>query len=221
MKEIRQWLDSGAEVQEGLRLLNLYAPNQHLARLVSLSPVRYKALLVRTLTAKISPLAAFPATAPVPFRESWPFLQNPDCPNELKILATDKITAYHNYVASHEQLFDCSTLDECYATAKKVIENYIENRKIHSEFAYYKEHGTVLGKHPIFAETKRIAALHRLPVAELFRRKKNLEEAIWRIGNEIRKGTKPHLLESREARLKSKRAELLELQRILDSYAVV
>ncbi len=220
MKEIRQWLDSGAEVQEGLRLLNLYAPNRHLARLVSLAPSRYKYLLVRTLTAKISD-AVPPATAPVSFREDWPFLQNPDCPNELKILATDKITAYRNYVAAHEQLFNCPTQEECFITAKKVIENYIENRKICSELAYYKEHGTVLGKHPIFDEMKRIAALRRLPVAQLFRRKENLEEAIWRIGNEIRKGTKPHLLESRKARLKSKYRELAELQRILDSYAVV
>lgn len=220
MKEIRQWLDSGAEVQEGLRLLNLYAPNRHLTRLVSLAPSRYKYLLVRTLTAKMS-VTVPPAAAPVSFREDWPFLQNPDCPTELKILATDKITAYRNYVAAHEQLFNCATLEECFATAKNVIENYIENRKIRSELAYYKEHGTVLGKHPIFDEMKRIAALRRLPVAQLFRRKENLEEAIWRIGNEIRKGTKPHLLESREARLKSKRRELAELQRILDSYAVV
>lgn len=220
MKEIRQWLDSGAEVQEGLRLLNLYAPNRHLARLVSLAPSRYKFLLVRTLTAKISD-AVPPAAAPVSFRDDWPFLQNADCPNELKILATDKITAYRNYVAAHEQLFNCTTLEECYATAKKVIENYIENRKIRSELAYYKEHSTVLGKHPIFDEMKHIAALRRLPVTELFRRKKNLEEAVWRIGNEIRKGTKPHLLENRAARLKSKRSELAELQRIIDSYAVV
>lgn len=220
MKEIRQWLDSGAEVQEGLRLLNLYAPNKHLARLVSLSPARYKPLLVRTLTAKL-PNVASSAAAPVSFREDWPFLQNPDCPNELKILATDKITAYRNYVAAHEQLFNCVTLEECYTTAKKVIENYIENRNIRSELAYYKEHGTVLGKHSIFNEVKHLAELRQLPVPELFRRKENLEEAIWRIGNEIRKGTKPHLLESRERRLKAKQRELAEVQRIIASYAFV
>lgn len=221
MNEIRQWLDSGAEVQQGLRLLNIYAPNKHLARLVTLNPGRYKQLLVRTLTARAAPEMAQPAVPPRRFREDWPFLQNPDCPNELKILAADKITAYRNYVAAHEQLYDCTSPEECYAVAKKLIENYIENRKIHSELAYFKEHGNLLGKHPIFEELKHYAELRRLPVAELFRKKENLEEAIWRINSEIRKGTKPHLLTCRERRLKSKQRELAEVLRIIASYAAL
>ncbi len=221
MNEIRQWLDSGAEVQQGLRLLNIYAPNEHLARLVTLNPSRYKQLLVRTLTAKIAPKTVQLAVPLRRFREDWPFLQKLGCPNELKILAADKITAYRNYVAAHEQLYDCTSLEECYAVAKKLIENYIENRKIHSELAYFKEHGNLLGKHPIFEELKRYAELRRLPVAELFRRKENLEGAIWRINSEIRKETKPHLLTSRERRLKSKQRELAEVQRIIASYAAL
>lgn len=221
MNEIRQWLDSGAEVQQGLRLLNIYAPNEHLARLVTLNPSRYKQLLVRTLTAKAAPEIAQPVVHPRRFREDWPFLQDPGCPNELKILAADKITAYRNYVSAHEQLYDCTSPKECYAVAKKLIENYIENRKIHSELAYFKEHGNTLGKHPIFDELKHCAELRRLPIAELFRRKENLEGAIWRINSEIRKETKPHLLTSRERRLKSKQRELAEVQQIIASYATL
>ena len=218
MNEIRKWLDSGADVHTGLRLLNLYAPNEHLARLVSLNPARYKTLLMQTLTAKL------PENTPVPartFRQDWEFLQNPDCPNELKILAADKITAYRNYVSAHESLFDCTSLDECFIAAKKVVENYIENRKIISELTYYREHGSVLGKHPIFDEVKRYAELRQLSVVELLRRKANLEGAIWRIDSEIRKSNKPHLLTSREQRRKVKQRELAEVQRIIAQYDAV
>ena len=201
--------------------MNIYAPNEHLARLVTLNPSRYKQLLVRTLTAKAAPEIAQPVVHPRRFREDWPFLQDPGCPNELKILAADKITAYRNYVSAHEQLDDCTSPKECYAVAKKLIENYIENRKIHSELAYFKEHGNTLGKHPIFDELKHCAELRRLPIAELFRRKENLEGAIWRINSEIRKETKPHLLTSRERRLKSKQRELAEVQQIIASYATL
>lgn len=214
MNDIRQWLDSGAEVQEGLRLLNRYAPNKHLTQLVSINPSRYKHLLIQALRAK-EPIGQTTNVAVKAFRHEWSFLQEPDCPNELKILAADKITAYNNYISAHEHLYNCLTLEECYCTAKKLVENFIENRKILSELAYYKNHKVLLGKHPIFVEIKRYAALRRLPVAELFRRKENLEAAIWRIDSEIRKGTKPHLLESRERRRISKQRELAEVDRII------
>ncbi|MBR2624137.1 MAG: hypothetical protein IKC96_03280 [Paludibacteraceae bacterium] len=137
------------------------------------------------------------------------------------MLAADKITAYRNYTSAHQSLFDCTSLESCFVVAKKVVENFIENRKIHSELAYYKEHHVVLGKHPIFEEVKRIAELRQLPVAELFRRKTNLEEAIWRVQSEIRKGNKPHLLSEREQRLSAKRRELAEVERIISGYGTI
>lgn len=80
MDDIRQWLDAGAEVHEGLRLLNIYAPNKFLMQLVSLRPERYRPLLVRNLSAllpaeekaKMAPLAS-----QFSFRKEWPFLQIP------------------------------------------------------------------------------------------------------------------------------------------------
>lgn len=218
--EIRQWLDSGAEVQEGLRLLSLVAPNKHLARLVSLNPSRYKPLLVQSLAAIIESVSIPPSIRPN-FREDWPFLSDYDCPNELKILAADKITTHRRYVEAHEKLYDCTSPEECFVVAKNLIENYIENRKIYSELAYYKANRSILGKHPIFEEVKRCNELRHLPISSLFRRKENLEEAIWRINSEIRKGNKPHLLPRREQRLAAKQRELSEVNRIIDNYAAV
>lgn len=103
--EIRQWLDSGAEVQEGLRLLSLVAPNKHLAKLVSLNPKRYKPLLIQSLASVIEPATNSSPVRPS-FREDWPFLSDCDCPNELKILVADKITTHRRYVEAHE---NCTT----------------------------------------------------------------------------------------------------------------
>ena len=96
---VQKWLESGAEVQAGLRLLSLYAKNEHLAQLVTARPDRYKSLLIDTLckTAGTSPLTTPPPSSRPAFREQWAFLSEPDCPPELKILAADKITAYRLY----------------------------------------------------------------------------------------------------------------------------
>ena len=220
---IHRWLMSGAEVQEGLRLLDIYAPNAHLHRLVSLRPDKFKHLLIQ----KLSALAA-QSSSPVllhsnrsSFREQWSFLDEEGCPNELKILVADKITAYRNYTSAHRKLFSCTSRQDCFATAKKVVENFLENRKILSELAYYKEHHTLLGKHPIFGEVKRLVELRRLPITELFRRKTNLEEAVWRIQSELKKGNKPHLDTARDRRLQKKRRELAEVNRIISDYGTV
>ena len=87
--------------------------------------------------------------------------------------------------------------------------------------AYYKEHHSLLGKHPIFDEMKHLAELRHLSIQDLFRRKCNLEDAIWRIRSEIKKGNKPHLLITREQRLHRKQRELNEVQRIISTYATV
>lgn len=218
---IQNWLNSGAEVQEGLRLLDIYAPNKHLRRLVALRPDRFRPLLIQTLSALIPKKTKPVCIGKNSFREQWSFLSDRDCPNELKILAADKISAYRNYTSAHQQLFECVTEEDCFSVAKKVVENFIENRKIHSELAYYKEHRSLLGKHPIFDEVKRLAELRALPITELFRRKTNLEEAIWRIQSELRKGNKPHLDTTREQRLQKKRRELAEVERIISGYGTI
>ena len=219
MNEVSQWLKSGAEVQEGLRLLSIYAPNRHLDTLVRRKPAMFAGLLVEALSKfadNAEPLPARKRTGS--FREKWPFLSDPHCPAELKILAADKISAYHNFVTAHEQLHSCTDLESCFETARKVIENYKQNRKIDSEFAYFKEHGTCLGKHEVFAESRRMDELRSLSIVALIRKRKNLEGSIWRIRNEISKGTKPHLLGSREERLRSKQRELNEVNRMIEDF---
>lgn len=94
--DIRRWIESGADLRTGVRFLTLLSPNPGLARLVELNPRRYMPLLIQKLK-EVSGLTEMPRSVcpekpPRPLREEWPFLAEKDCPNELKILAADKIT---------------------------------------------------------------------------------------------------------------------------------
>ena len=63
-----------------------------------------------------------------------------------------------------------------------------------------------------------MAELRAMPISELFRKKRNLENNIWRIGDEIKKGDKPHLLAQREARMASRKRELDGVIRMIEDY---
>ena len=217
--EIDRWICSGAEVTEGLRLLSIYAPNKWLDALVRKAPKEYSHLLKKAL---------LPFATEVPFsqtltkggrfREDWPFLSEPGCPTELKALAADMITSWHNYVNAHEDLFKCTTPEECYECAEKTIRNFSQNSSSRLEFQYYKEHHLILGKHPIFALTKKLDNLRRMPITELIRKRRNVQDSIWRAEREIKKGDRPDLKVSREERLSRLKMTLDEINRMIKEY---
>lgn len=149
------------------------------------------------------------------FRSDFPFLADPACPPELKVLASNKITAYHAYCQAHKRLFDCTNLDEQFSTVKQLVENFIENRQIFNEFNHYKEHGRILGVHPIFKELQEISNLRSLSSIELYQKKKKLEHNIWRIEKELSRKGKAELQIAREKRLQQKKNELAEVDRLL------
>lgn len=134
---------------------------------------------------------------------------------ELKVLAADKITAWHNYVSLHEQLFTCAGPEECFEVAKNLLENFMQNRRIFSEFAYYRENGRILGKHPIFAERKRIAGYEKMGTVSLMKKRSLLEKSIWRLEAAIRKGDRPTLTENRTRLLAAHRRELATIDQLL------
>lgn len=220
MSDIDRWLNSGAEVTEGLRLLSIHAPNKWLAELVSRAPGKYSYLLRETLTPFASD-ASFSSTVARrdgSFRKDWPFLSDPDCPPELKVLAADMITSWHNYVNGHEELYSCLSQEACFATAKKTVENFSRNCRIRDEFQYYKEHHRVLGKHPVFATARRLADLRSLPITSLIRKQRTLLGNIWRIRHEMAKGDRPDLQEERSLRLSQRQVELAEVEKMIKEY---
>lgn len=124
--------------------------------------------------------AAFIAEIPeqvrktIRLRDEFPFLASPDCPQEFKILVHDMINAYSDYVEGHKRLFEATTGEELQAIAAGVVEDYIENHEIWDELNHFKTTGQILGKHPIFAQTDRMAKIKAMPLADQVKLQKNL-----------------------------------------------
>lgn len=100
-----------------------------------------------------TPIAEIPV---IPIREEFPFLNDADCPNELKILVADKLTAWNRYKECHAQLQKMedgtvvATNEEMAIVANEANNAYEENQKIYEELNAYKATGNILGAHPIF-----------------------------------------------------------------------
>lgn len=153
-------------------------------------------------------------------REEFPFLKSPDCPNELKILVADMITAYEQYKLAHEKLFEEMTPEQAFDITKDLVENYIENREIWEELTHYKEKGELLGKHDIFKNLEWIAELEKMESGELIKRKDALYNAITRTKKKITDGDRPDLTSEREESIASKEKEMAEVLRILKSRGI-
>lgn len=226
-QDIVTWLKSGANAQEGVQLMKRAGAPSLALRLVSSNPVRYKKIMVEWLAQKFgvdeslhvlhqtSEVVVF-KEKPKPFREEFPSLDQPDCPVELEALASRKFARYHGYVRLHPKLRECRSLDECAKVARDLLDSYMENRSIWAELNYYQQHKSILGKHPIFASFARRKNLLSMSVKDLMKRKQQLENNIWRVQSEIKKGDKPHLNGQRNERLISYQTELAEVNRLLD-----
>jgi len=228
---VNEWIKAGARTKDGIRLFIRLRGETPFGRIVRRFPDGNSHLVIRALFriagkevkefVEVKEVVAIPLTieatpAAPKFREQFPFLSEPTCPPELKILAADKITAYRNAVVAHQRLSDCKTLQECAITAQAVVDNWIENELIFEEFRYYGDMRKVLGKHPIFAEMKKIQELRKMPAGKIFKTKENLTTKINRIKYEIKKGDKPHLLAEREKRLRETEHLLAEVDRIIE-----
>jgi hypothetical protein len=225
---VYKWLQAGADLTEGAFLFNKVAGSDHpFNKVLHLrsKPVKYalKITLCRLTgidyAIPIQPVIETESIKKGPsMREDWPFLKLASCPPELKILASNKITAYHNYVEAHQRLFDCVKQEEQLQVVKTLVENYIENREIIAEFEFYKRHGRILGKHRIFQEIRELRSLRKLKVFDLIKLKKNLEQNIWRIRSEMAKRDKPQLDLIRERKITNKLLQISEIDRILSEY---
>lgn len=148
-------------------------------------------------------------------REEFPFLASPTCPMELKALVTDRISAYHEYRETYSELHTAATPDECAAVARRMVNAFIENRRIWNELNYYQEHKRILGHHPIFRQFSNLKILRSMSIKDLIRREERVKKNIWRVQSEINKGDKPALEMARKDKIRGYQAELAEIQRLL------
>ena len=126
------------------------------------------------------------------------------------------ITAYDLYKQAHESLFTCATQQELHQASKETVKNYLENRLIWEELSYYKEHGTILGKHPIFSRLRRVDQIRGMKVSELVNLKIRLDNNLIRNRAAVRRQPKHPLTGERNARIIEMEAEMVEVNRLLN-----
>lgn len=234
---IHNWLLGGADPTVGLRLFIDYTePKPVIAKMVSKHPERHLQIVKLALFAK----AQMPYDFQIPqsiqvknepsniqkhqvnkaqqyqLRTQWPFLADHDCPPELKLLISDKITAYRNCVQAYDSLSDCNDHKELLTKLSSLVNNFIDNHKIYKELKHYKDNKKILGTHKIFGQFQRIKELRNLKSIDLFKKKKNIEHAIWRNTSLIKKDKRSDLLQQREEKIKELQMQLAEVNRLLE-----
>lgn len=120
-------------------------------------------------------------------RERFAFLGEADCPDKLKILVSDMLTAWDGFKAGHAALFAVTDKDGktdamdnavIYELAKETIETFQLNHAIWDELEYYNEHKEVLGNHPIFADDQLKEKVAAMSDVDLVNRQKNVRSYI-------------------------------------------
>lgn len=148
------------------------------------------------------------------YREEYTFLNNPDLPDEFKILANDKITA-HKIVqdgrviilAASEGNSDLSE-EELAELGKKVTEADELNDLIHEEFTHYETTGEILGKHPIFKEHNLKKEISLMTADDKVARIKALDTGIRRDKKSLKDAKSDKKKAEAQSRLDEKELEL-------------
>lgn len=141
-------------------------------------------------------------------REEFPFLKQKDCPGELKELVADMLTSYDNYTTDHAKLFENISEEEVEELSKTVVENYLENRQIWAELNHYKEHGKVLGEHPLFDWIKRREDIKVMKEGDLAKLRDSLRNNLPRTKKLIKDEPDHKDTEKREKRVEQFEKEL-------------
>ncbi|WP_333862569.1 hypothetical protein [Sphingobacterium sp.] len=227
---VYNWLIAGADPRIGLRLFcDHCTPKQSVKQLVEQNPGKHIQIIKNALcrTAEIdmtsivrkdkpTQLMATPEKPKRKLRDDYPFLADATCPPELKIIIGDKITSYHNYCDAYERLKNAKTDKDHLEAVSYLVDQYLKNRAISAEMDYYKEHGIVLGKHPIFEEYKKIKQYRSLPLKDLVRIKINLENNIYRNQKKLNTDKRADLRIQRENNIRRQQMELAEIDRLLE-----
>lgn len=111
-------------------------------------------------------------------RDEYPFLNDPNCPNEFKVLVADKISAYKNYAAKHAETLEAADAgeaeDKLYELAKDTLANYEMNQEAKAELDFFRDSkGKILGKHPLLADLKMNQDVNDMSEAVLLNERNN------------------------------------------------
>lgn len=153
-------------------------------------------------------------------RVQFPFLAQDDCPPNFKILVADMLTAWDTYKNCHEALNvvaeegkEALSDAELFELAKEAVEAFELNHAIWDELNYYKEHGDVLGNHPIFADDQLKEKVAGMKGTELVKRRNNVRSYITKENKKL----KPDTTEAAAKKINAKIKELNQELNLLDA----
>lgn len=167
--EIKAWLQGPRNYDEGVALYERYGLNRMLRRKFAIERTAFiRDMLVEELrkiagitTAELArmPRRAAKAVAVAPsktrqqapaevkeklrFRERFPFLNAPNCPDEVKVLVADMFTAYGAYHDAFSRLQELPDDAQGAKEAQTIVENYLADRQMWEALEYFKEHNAL------------------------------------------------------------------------------
>jgi len=132
----------------------------------------------------------------VKLRNEFPFLNEPNCPDELYILVGRKFSHYSAYVAAHNSLLVLvdkenttavpMTPEEIFELATAAVVNFEADELIRKEMRHYQDTGKILGEHAIFEERKLKSKIDLMTNPQAVIRKTNLENYIRKNNNKLK-----------------------------------
>ena len=157
--------------------------------------------------AQASPSPQEPAAKPVSdtlqkminFRKRFPFLNDPKCPDVLKVLVADMFTAYGKMRDAHQQLTQVPDDKMAPELTETVLDNFLEDRAIMAELEYYRDNGQLLGKHPKVAAQGKTDEISSMSDFELAKAMKNAMSNVSKASLAIQRN--PDKIEENKARL--------------------
>ena len=131
-------------------------------------------------------------------RQRFPFLGADDCPDKLKVLVADMLTAWDNFKAAHSELLfvgypaegkQLFTDAEIFERAKEAIENFEKNHTIWDELEYYAKENKILGVHSIFADDVLKETVAKMAPAKLVTRRNTLRSYVSKENKKLKPDT--------------------------------
>lgn len=111
-------------------------------------------------------------------RSEYPFLDNPNTPDELKALVTDKITAYRQYAGVVASILEAENQEDSeaklYELGKEALAAYEINQDIKAELDFYRDsQGRVLGEHEKMKDLRMKQDVYDMSEADLVKNRSN------------------------------------------------
>ena len=142
-EEIVAWLKSGCNLGKGVALYLQYGDNARFKKMLRLDPGK-NFLKLKLLLCRLAGLEETNYSGAIRemerdrFREMYSFLSDRDCPNELKILAADKITTYWRIVELHEKIFRCGSSRTIVLSRSWIITRIITGFWVNTGYSNHK-----------------------------------------------------------------------------------